>query len=320
MVILRSAELRSLLPFAAVVAAVERAALAVESAEAIVPHRTHLSWQENTLLTMPACADGVLGVKLVSVVPGNKARRIPVVQGVMVLSDAQTGMSLAIMNAAELTALRTGAVGALGLKHTTPADVTSVGVVGCGVQGAWQAIFACAVRPVADVFCFSRSSAAIDGFVELVGKHAPAVRVSICPSVEDLLARTSVVITATNSSVPVLPNQPERLRGKHFISIGSFKPSMQELPDAVFALAGNLVIDSDAARHEVGDVINPVARGILDAGNVFSLGEVIAGRRVLDVNCMTAFKSVGMAAYDLYVAKAMHEEAVRRGVGLHVDL
>ena len=79
--------------------------------------------------------------------------------------------------------------------------------------------------------------------------------------VGELLARTDVVIAATTSAEPVLPDDPALLAGKHFISVGSYRPAMQELPDAVYRLAGHLVLDSDFARHEVGDAINRLKRG-----------------------------------------------------------
>jgi ornithine cyclodeaminase/alanine dehydrogenase-like protein (mu-crystallin family) len=89
------------------------------------------------------------------------------------------------------------------------------------------------------------------------------VAAEACFTSEELLSKTNIVIAATTSQVPVLPDDASLLKGKHFISIGSYKPSMQELPDAVYKLAGKLVVDSESARHETGDIINPVKKGIL---------------------------------------------------------
>jgi ornithine cyclodeaminase len=129
-----------------------------------------------------------------------------------------------------------------------------------------------------------------------------------------------VVITATTSSERVLPDEPSLIKGRHFISIGSYKPTMQELPDCVYRLAGRLVIDSEFAREEVGDVINPVRKGILKEADVFSIGKLITGQRSVDLCRTTAYKSVGMALYDLYVAQAFYEAAVHKGIGHHVHL
>jgi len=146
------------------------------------------------------------------------------------------------------------------------------------------------------------------------------MRLTPCRDARALLARTTLVIAATTAASPVLPEEPELLAGKHFVSIGSFKPAMQELPDAVYKLAGELAIDAEAARQEVGDVLRPLAKGILTPESVYWIGDLISGRRPIDVNRTTAYKSVGMALYDLYAAQAFYEAATRRGVGQEISL
>jgi ornithine cyclodeaminase/alanine dehydrogenase-like protein (mu-crystallin family) len=254
------------------------------------------------------------------VVPGNAARKAPVTNGLLILGDAGTGLPLAIMDAAALTAMRTGAVGALGLKYITPAGVDSVGIVGAGVQGAWQAITACAVRPVRSVFALRRSAAGFERFCATLGAHAPGVTVVACGSPAEVLSRTDVIVTATTSAEPVLPDDPALLAGRHFVAIGSYERHMRELPDAVFRLAGHLVLDSEFARHEVGEAVRPVELGALEDTDLFTIGELASGRRSVEVTGTTAFKSAGMALYDLYVAKALYEAARRRNIGQEVTL
>jgi ornithine cyclodeaminase len=318
--VLSNADLNALLPPTDVIAAVETAVRAHHAGEATTPMRHHLEWGENTLLTMPAhAADGV-GVKLVSVIPANSDRGLPVTNGVMILFDGDTGMPVALMGAASLTAHRTGAVGALGVKLISPPELDSVGIIGVGVQGAWQAIYANAVRPIKTVYFVARSEASAVRFSAQVIAHAPGVSLERCRDARELLSRTELIITATTSSAAVLPDEPSLLVNKHFISIGSFKPAMQELPDAVYRLAGMLTIDSEQARAEAGDVINPVARGILSAENVFHIGELLMHRRAIALNRTTVFKSVGMAVYDLFVARALLAAARRKQTGITVAL
>ena len=321
MIALGAADVLRLLAPAETVALVESAARAsVQSSDSVVPARTHVRWAEGTLLTMPAIGAGSMAVKLVSVVPGNAGRGLPVTIGLMLLADAATGLPLAIMDAAALTAIRTGAVGALGIRHTTPADVDSVGIVGTGVQGAWQAITACAVRPIRAVFALRRSAAAFERFAKLLAEHAPGVAVMPCENAAVLLGRTRVIVTATTSTDPVLPDDPALLKDRHFIAIGSYERHMCELPDSVLRLAGQLVLDSEFARHEVGEAVRAVERGILADAAVFPIGELIAGRRSVDVTRTTAYKSAGMALYDLYVARAVYEAARRHRTGQEVTL
>jgi ornithine cyclodeaminase len=318
--LLSNADLSTLLPPTEVIAAVEAAIRAYQAGEAPTPTRHHMQWGENTLLSMPAHAAGNVGVKLVSVVPANSDRGLPVTNGVMILIEGKTGAPVALLGAAELTAQRTGAVGAVGTKLISPLELDSVGIIGAGVQGAWQAIYANAVRPIKTVYFVARSEASAERFSAQVIAHAPGVSLQRCRDARDLLSRTQLIITATTSSTAVLPDEPSLLVNKHFISIGSFKPTMQELPDAVYRLAGMLAIDSEQAREEAGDVINPVARGILCAENVFHIGELLMRRRVIALNRTTVFKSVGMALYDLFVAQALLAAARRKQTGVTVVL
>lgn len=320
MIVLSDRDVGELLSPRELVSAIEDAARQHEAGRGLVPQRLHLDWDGNTLLTMPAVMSEMLGTKLVSVVPGNSTLGIPVTNGLMILNDAKTGLPLAMLNAAALTAWRTGAVGALGTLYMTPPNLDSVGIIGIGVQGTWQAIFACTVRPIREVFYTSRSLESEGRFRAVVDQHVPGVRVTRCANAAEVLARTSLIITATRSAEPVLPDEPALLEGKHFISVGSFKPSMQELPDSVFKLAGHLAIDSDFARHEVGDVMRPVERGLLRASDVFFIGQLVNGRRSVDVSGTTAYKSAGMALYDLVAAQMAYSEAKRRGIGCRVSL
>jgi ornithine cyclodeaminase/alanine dehydrogenase-like protein (mu-crystallin family) len=321
MIALSAADVLSLLTPVETVQLVESAALAAAgSSDWVVPKRQHVQWAQGTLLTMPAIGAGAMAVKLVSVVPGNAGRQLPVTNGLLILGDAATGLPLAIMDAAALTAMRTGAVGALGLRYVTPAAVASLGIVGAGVQGAWQAITACAVRPIRTVFALRRSAAAFERFCATLASHTPGVTVVACGSASEVLSRTDVVVTATTSAEPVLPDDPALLAGRHFIAIGSYERHMCELPDAVFRLTGHLVLDSEFARHEVGEAIRPVEHGILEEADLFTIGELASARRTIDVAGTTVYKSAGMALYDLYVARALYEAAQRRGVGQEVTL
>ncbi|MDE2136459.1 MAG: ornithine cyclodeaminase family protein [Gammaproteobacteria bacterium] len=320
MIALRAADLLDLLEPAETVAVVEAAARAADGGECVVPARAHVRWGEGTLLTMPAIGAGGLGVKLVSVVPGNAARGLPVTNGLMLLGDAATGLPLAIMDAAALTAMRTGAVAALGIKYLTPPEAASIGIVGAGVQGAWAAITACAVRPIRAVFALRRSAASFERFLATLAAHAPGVAVTACATAAEVLSHTAVIVTATTAALPVLPDDPHLLANRHFIALGSFERHMRELPDGVFRLAGHLVLDSEFARHEVGESVHALGQGILADADVFTIGALASGARRVDVARTTVYKSAGMALYDLFVVRALYAAARRDGIGQEVVL
>jgi ornithine cyclodeaminase/alanine dehydrogenase-like protein (mu-crystallin family) len=320
MLILSNADIASLLTLNQIIDAVESAMVNYERGRASVQQRMHIDNSDNTFLCMPSREEKYFGTKLVSVVPGNKNKNLPVTNGAMLLNDTSTGLPLALLNASKLTALRTGALGALGGRYLTPSDEATFGLIGCGVQGLHQAIFICAVRHISKVYFLNRSREKSESLVSFLKIHHPGVEVEPCHTPEELLEKTNTIVAATTSAAPVLPDNPTLLEGKHFISIGSYKPTMQELPDSVFRLAGKLVIDSEFARHEVGDIINPVTKGLLKEENIFTMGEIVTGERMINVHETTVYKSAGMALFDLFVAKAMYEEALRVKKGTMVSL
>lgn len=319
MLVLSHVDLLDLLPATRIIEAVESGVRALQAGEAAAPDRDHLYWHGTTLLTMPSGNRTFLGVKCVAVTPANAQRGLAVTSGAMLLLSADTGVPLALLNAAALTCQRTGAVGALGVKYMTPTDTDSVGIVGTGVQGLWQAIFACAVRPIRTIFYVARRDESAARFESELASRLPDVVRARCADARELVERTRLIITATTASTPVLPEEPGLLEGRHFISIGSFKPDQQELPTSVCRIAGHLAIDSPAALREVGDVIRPLQSGALRDADVFHIGELVTRRRTIDVTRTTVFKSVGMALYDLYVAAAFHEHAIANGIGAHVE-
>lgn len=319
MLVLSHVDLLDLLPATRIIEAVESGVRALQAGEAAAPDRDHLYWHGTTLLTMPSGNRTFLGVKCVAVTPANAQRGLAVTSGAMLLLNADTGVPLALLNAAALTCQRTGAVGGLGVKYMTPTDTDSVGIVGTGVQGLWQAIFACAVRPIRTIFYVARRDESAARFESELASRLPDVVRARCADARELVERTRLIITATTASTPVLPEEPKLLEGRHFISIGSFKPDQQELPTSVCRIAGHMAIDSPAALREVGDVIRPLESGALRDADVFHIGELVTRRRTIDVTRTTVFKSVGMALYDLYVAAAFHEHAIANGIGARVE-
>ena len=315
MIYLSSKDLVDLVSPTALVGAIEEGLRDFAKQTTVIPLREHVYWDENTLLTMPAFGPDTFGVKIVSVVPSNRTRNLPVINGLMMLSDVQTGAPIAVLDAAMLTAQRTGALGAVGLKYTTPPDADSVGVIGVGVQGTWQAIFACAVRRINTVYYIARSDKRAQQFVDALARRVPHVKPSRCLDAYELLSKTQVIITATTSDEPVLPAERSLLENKHLVGIGSFKPSMKELPYAVCHSSGQVVVDSDAAKSEAGDLLEPLSLGLLREDDIIHIADLVVGKHSVDLERTTVFKSVGMALYDLYVARGVVAEARRSGRG-----
>jgi ornithine cyclodeaminase/alanine dehydrogenase-like protein (mu-crystallin family) len=140
--------------FEEVMKTIEEAMLLYEKKDFLMPARSHINYYDNTLLLMPCFTREAFGTKLVTVFPGNSGNNAPVTNGVMILNDGATGNPVALINGRVLTAIRTAAVGGTGIRCLTPETVSRVGVIGAGVQGYYQALFACSARPVTDIFVY----------------------------------------------------------------------------------------------------------------------------------------------------------------------
>jgi len=320
MLVLTNEEIASLLSFDEIISCTEAAMLSYENKTSMAPQRMHIDYADNSMLCMPAIGTAHISTKLVAVVPGNRQKQLPVINAVLLLTDKHSGKPLSLMAAGKLTALRTGALGAIGVKYMSPAAIDSIGLIGLGVQGFQQAVFACSVRPVKTIYALKRNEDVFRDFVQFVNGHFPDVKIISCKTADEILNKTNVIIASTTSVTPVLPDNEALLNGKHFIGIGSYKPVMQEFPDTVYKLAACLAIDSDGARHETGDIINPLKKGIIKTENVFTIGKLITGEREIDINKTTVYKSAGMALFDLFLAEALYKKAVKKNTGTEVDL
>ena len=293
-----------------------------EKKEFHMPQRLHIDHEENTLLLMPCFTKDCFGTKLVTLFPGNPEKHIPVLNGIMVLNDAQTGVPLALLNGAALTALRTAAVGAVSIRHLAPDNTQIVGIIGAGVQGFYQALAACTTRHLTDIFIYDlyleKASALRDKLSEMI----PNVKLHQADCVEDLLEKSQVVITATNSLEPVLPDKEELLVGKHFVGIGSYKPNMREFPRALFNMLKTVFIDTEHALHESGDLIVPLQNNWIRQEQVMTLGRLLIENKSLDEvkGETTLFKSVGMALFDVCASKLIYDKAVQKGIGQKIIL
>ncbi len=301
---------------------VEAALVLYETKEFHMPRRMHLDYEGNSLLLMPCFTREKFSTKLVSVFPGNTERDVPVVIGTMILNDGETGKPLALLDGTKLTALRTGAVGAVAVRHTTPQDIHTLGIVGAGVQGFHQALFACQERKISDIRVFDQVPGKVDHFVKNLVGMVPGVKTHWAGSAEELVMESELIITATNSSRPVLPDKEDLLKNKHFIGIGSYKPDMREFPASLFRLLDRMFVDTDHAAAESGDLIDPLENGWIRRDQVLTLGKLIRREVQGDTGkgTPTLFKSVGMALFDLKVADLIYQKAVAKGLGTRLDL
>ena len=322
MIYLTEADMLKAAPIAEMLDVIETSMDLYEKKEFHMPQRLHVDHDVNTLLLMPCFTRDGFGTKLVTLFPGNPARNIPVLNGIMVLNDAQTGVPVALLNGPALTALRTAAVGAVSIRHLASNDTDAIGIIGAGVQGFYQAWVTCRVRPVKDIFIYDLKADKSLILREKLSAKIPHVKVHQAIRLEDLLEKTQVVITATDSQEPVLPNEEELLAGKHFVGIGSYKPTMREFPRALFTLLKTVFVDTEHALHESGDLIIPLQKDWIKRDQVMTLGRFLAEHESEDRvrEETTLFKSVGMALFDVCASRFIYDRAIRKNLGQKINL
>lgn len=286
---------------------------------AIAPLRHHhaialAGRPEATLLLMPAwetsapgaeTAGRYLGVKSVTVFPDNAARAKPAVYGTYLLLSAETGETLAVMDAARLTAWRTGAASALASRYLSRPDATRMVMVGAGAVAPQLIRAHASVRPIREVAIWNRSPARAR---ELAASLADTgLGISIADDLEAAVRKADIVSTATISSQPLIRGAWLR-PGTHVDCVGAYRPSMRETDDEVVARARIFVDTRTGAFGEAGDILQPIASGVIGKeavlGDLFDLTRGATGGRQTPEE-ITLFKSVGAAIEDLAAAIAV---------------
>ncbi|UCG58996.1 MAG: ornithine cyclodeaminase family protein, partial [Phycisphaerales bacterium] len=302
--------------------AIEDSMHVYERHEFTMPQRLHVDHEGNTLLLMPCFIKDYFATKLVTLFPENPERGVPMLNGLVVLNNGRTGEPIAVLDGLTLTALRTAAVGSVSIRHLAPNDARAVGIVGAGVQGFYQAWLACEAGAITDVYVYDLYPEKTSALVERLPQVIPTVTLHRAASVEELLKRTQIVITATTSLDPVLPDNEELLAGKHFVGIGSYKPAVREFPRALYRLIKVVYIDTDHAVEESGDLIVPLRSGWIKPEQVVTLGRFLSESKNRDEakRETSLFKSVGMALFDVCASRLVYENAVRKGLGQQIEL
>ncbi len=285
--------------------AVEEAYRLVLNKNYNMPDRMHVADNENMLLLMPCFSEKFFATKVVSVFPGAQQLGYPAVNGLMILSDNISGQPLAIMDGAALTAQRTGAVGGLGVKLLSSETVKTAGVLGAGVQGYSQARYLLYNRKIKTLYIFDLHRTSAIAMITELQKDYPDVEYVIADNPKQLVEKSKIIIAATTSSKPLFDIPPELVKGRLFISIGSFRPEMQEFPNTVIRTADEVFVDTLFAAEESGDIATPLKEGAATFDKIKEFATLL-GKPGAFADQTILFKSVGMALFDLTVASAVY--------------
>jgi ornithine cyclodeaminase/alanine dehydrogenase-like protein (mu-crystallin family) len=280
---------------AAAIDATRDAFLRHHSGEWVMPAKVYLeSPPYGDFRAMPARGGDLALLKWVTSFPGNLAQGLPTVSGVVCLSDARTGVPLAILDGRAVTALRTGAVAAVAALALAREDARTVGIVGCGLHGAWSARCMAAAGYDEGV-CFDPRPDAAATLAQELGWSVADLPAALACDVVNCVTPGSAIVVERGDLRP----------GQHLNMLGADGSGKAEASiDAV--LACELFCDEWEQASHGGELAGAVAAGRLSREDVTALGAVLAGdapgRR--DAEATTLFDSTGLAIQDLAVAAA----------------
>jgi ornithine cyclodeaminase len=263
------------------------------------------------LLVMPAWREGEdIGVKVVTVFPGNRERGLASVSALYLLLDGATGHPRALIDGEALTLRRTAAASALASTYLSRPDSATLLVVGCGALAPYMAAAHAAVRPIKRILVWGRSPAAAAALVERLKTQGLAA--TAAPDLGDAVAAADIVTCATTAREPLVRGEWVR-PGTHVDLVGGFTPEMRESDDALIAKASVFVDTYAGALKEAGDLTQAIESGAIDRGHVRAdLVDLAMGRRPgrEGADEITVFKSVGSALEDLSAARLVYDRVV----------
>jgi len=261
----------------------------------------------------------VAGLKWVSGYPPNTAKGLPYITGLLVLNDCETGVPLAVMDCAWVTAMRTGASAGISARYLARAGSSVAAIVGCGVQARTSLMALVEELPaLSEVRCYDLFPAATEKFIADMAAHFPALSFVTCASAPEAARPADVVVTA----VPIVVDpQPDLDAG--MLKEGGLAVSLDY--DSAWTSAAMQECDkfcSDDVNQLLSTREHGVYFGGIPAAISADLGELAAGlkpgrendgERIFSMN-------MGIAVDDMVTAKVLYERALERGAGVRLPL
>ncbi len=317
--------LRSALPMASAIDAIEGVMLAASTGEAEAPVRTVQSVarpgrEDFVFLVMPGTwgARGAAAAKVISYVPDNPAEGRATVQGLAVLLDVETGSPQLIVDASTLTTIRTGAVIGLATRILARPECEILGVIGTGGIAADLVAGVAEARPVQRLLVNDFRPEAAARFADGIGFPAQVV-----DDTDEIAARSDILITATSAAEPVI--SPDTVRpGTHINAVGNFSPTGREIDGDTVAKAIRYVDDIENSMEEAGELLLAAAEGLIPVGVDGLAGDLqglvrgdVRGRESDDE--ITLFKTVGTALSDVAGLAAAAKAAEELDLGIRLE-
>jgi len=249
------------------------------------------------LMLMPTQSSEFVGVKVLTLAPGNPALGKATIQAVYLLMDAITLSPVAVIDGTALTTLRTPATSAAVADHLAPDQIEHLVVFGSGPQ-AWGHVEAMrAIRSISRVTIVDIDPERATALVTRVGASGLHARVGSADDVRD----AQLIVCATNARTPLFDGNLVR-DDSLTVAVGAYEPDARELDSELVGRAQLVVDDTSTALREAGDVIIPVAEGVIEPASLIPMRDIITGVTLVDHERPRVFKSTGMSWEDLSVA------------------
>jgi ornithine cyclodeaminase/alanine dehydrogenase-like protein (mu-crystallin family) len=322
--ILRGAEVRELLPMTECIDLMQRTMIAVSEGRVVLPLRSILVMPGDRgmmgmmpgYLADPEC----FGVKLVSLIPRNKPPQYSSHLGLVLLFEADHGQPVALLDAAEITAIRTAAASGLATRLLARTEAGDLALLGAGEQARSHLEAMLSVRALRRIRVWARDREKARAFAETQGaRHRIAIETS--PTVREAIAGADIICTTTKAREPIL--QGDWLTpGTHLNVVGSSIAAAAEIDTPAVVKARFFVDRRESTINEGGEYLRALKSGAITAAHILGeIGEVANGSKIgrsspLDV---TLYKSLGIAPQDLASAHYVLQKARAAGVGQVID-
>jgi ornithine cyclodeaminase len=323
--IINQTEVRQLLPMSECMDVMTEALKTLASGNAILPLRPVMWLPERVgaLGMMPSYLGDIqrMGLKVISVFPGNHGTEYDSHIGAVMLFETKHGQLLSIMDATEITAIRTAAVSGMATQQLARSDASDLAILGSGVQARTHLEAMLVARNVQRVRVWSRNTDHAHKFAERESKRH-SIKVEVVSTAQAAVEGADLVCTTTSSPEPVLHGDwisP----GAHINAVGSSVPHTREL-DTTVVVKSRLYADRrESLLNEAGDFLIPKKEGAVGDDHIIGdIGELLLGKIPgrQSENDITLFKSLGLAVEDVASANHIYKKALEKGVGIAVEL
>ncbi len=323
--VVSQAEVPALLPMHECMDVMAAALVALARGEALTPLRSIMWLPERVgaLGTMPAYAGdrAVMGLKVISVFPGNHGTEFDSHQGAVMLFETKNGRPLAIVDATSITAIRTAAVSGVATRLLAREDAADLAILGSGTQARVHLEAMRLARTIRRVRVWSRNPEHAAAFARREDQRR-GIAIHPMPTAFQAVEGADLICTTTSAAEPVLLGEWVA-PGAHINAVGSSVPFARELDTAAVVRSRLFVDRRESTVNEAGDFLFPKKEGAVGDDHIQGeIGELligrVQGRRSADE--ITLFKSLGLAIEDVASAHHIYTKALEKGFGAQVEL